>query len=950
MNNAVALHKDEVRQMNNMEFCSRHIGPRDNDIQEMLSLLGLDSLEQLIEKTIPQNIRLDKGLKLTQALTENELLDYAREIASKNKTFKSFIGLGFHDTHTPSVILRTILENPCWYTQYTPYQAEISQGRLEAIVNFQTLIAELTGMDLANSSLLDEGSALAEAMTLSLRVHKNAKSQSIFLSDRIHKPTIEVVKTRAKPLGINVEVGDINNINWTKGYFAIALQYPGTEGDVADYTKLAVTAKTNSANVLVATDLLALTLLKPPGEWGADIVVGNSQRYGVPMGFGGPHAAFIACKDEFKRELPGRIVGVSKDAEGNVAYRLALQTREQHIRREKATSNICTAQVLLAIMASMYAVYHGPNGLKKIAAEVNKKTIDLANKIGLNLKHQSFFDTITTAPLSKDEVEKIKTRALEKQYNFRYNDDNSITVALDQGTTDQDIKNVVEIFSAKSTRNITSSLPKELERTSSFLSHPVFNSYHSETELLRYITRLQNKDLSLAVSMIPLGSCTMKLNAATEMLPITWKEFAALHPFCPEDQSNGYKLLERELATDILEITGLAGVSFQPNAGSQGEYAGLLAISAYFQSLGQINRNICLIPQSAHGTNPASAALAGMKVVVTKCDEQGNVDLEDLKQKAAQHKDSLAALMITYPSTHGVFEENIVDICKIIHDFGGQVYMDGANMNAQVGLCRPGDFGVDVCHLNLHKTFCIPHGGGGPGVGPVVVAKHLVKFLPNNDIKKESAVGPVATGPIGSAAILPIPWAYIKMMGEQGLKKATEIAILNANYIAKRLEGHFDVLYKGKNGTVAHECILDLRKFKRTTGIEVADVAKRLMDYGFHAPTVSFPVVETLMVEPTESESKEELDRFCDALIQIRKEIADVEDGKSSKENNLVKNAPHTVSQIASEKWDRPYTREQAVYPLAWVKERKFWPAVARVDNSYGDRNLFCSCAPIIED
>ena len=950
MNNAVALHKDEVRQMNNMEFCSRHIGPRDNDIQEMLSLLGLDSLEQLIEKTIPQNIRLDKGLKLTQALTENELLDYAREIASKNKTFKSFIGLGFHDTHTPSVILRTILENPCWYTQYTPYQAEISQGRLEAIVNFQTLIAELTGMDLANSSLLDEGSALAEAMTLSLRVHKNAKSQSIFLSDRIHKPTIEVVKTRAKPLGINVEVGDINNINWTKGYFAIALQYPGTEGDVADYTKLAVTAKTNSANVLVATDLLALTLLKPPGEWGADIVVGNSQRYGVPMGFGGPHAAFIACKDEFKRELPGRIVGVSKDAEGNVAYRLALQTREQHIRREKATSNICTAQVLLAIMASMYAVYHGPNGLKKIAAEVNKKTIDLANKIGLNLKHQSFFDTITTAPLSKDEVEKIKTRALEKQYNFRYNDDNSITVALDQGTTDQDIKNVVEIFSAKSTRNITSSLPKELERTSSFLSHPVFNSYHSETELLRYITRLQNKDLSLAVSMIPLGSCTMKLNATSEMTGLSWDEFANIHPFAPLDQAKGYLEIIDELGKDLNAITGFPAVSLQPNSGAQGEYAGLMVIRQYHLKRGDTHRNVCLIPSSAHGTNPASAVMAGMKVIVVSSDSNGNIDVDDLKKKAEQYKDDLAALMVTYPSTHGIYEETIQEICGIIHENGGQVYMDGANMNAQVGLTSPFMIGADVCHLNLHKTFCIPHGGGGPGMGPIGVAEHLKDFLPGHSVVKlgnKNSITAVSSAPWGSPSILIISYAYIKMMGSKGLTDATRIAILNANYLKAKLNGQYKTLYSGKNGRVGHELIFDMREFKNTAKVEVEDIAKRLMDYNFHAPTVSFPVPGTLMVEPTESENKSELDRFCDAMTAIREEIREIESGESDITDNVLKNAPHTAQSIAVEEWKHPYSREKAVYPISFGQINKFWPSVGRIDSAYGDRNLVCSCNPV---
>jgi len=950
VSNVVESRKDSKMEGEISSFSSRHIGPNQEEVGQMLKTLGLSNLEELVSKTIPKQIRNSSELKLDAPLSENELVSYAKKFAKKNKVFKSYIGSGFYNTLTPSVIKRNILENPCWYTQYTPYQAEISQGRLEAIINFQTLVSDLCGLDIANSSLLDEGSAAAEAITLAYRVSK--KGEKVFVSNKLHKTTIEVIKTRAKPLDLELDFGNENEIDFSKEYFAVVLQYPATDGSIEDYSALASKAKLSKTKVIVGTDLLALTLLEAPGNWGADIVYGNSQRLGVPLGFGGPHAAFISCREEYKREIPGRIVGLSKDSEGNPAYRLALQTREQHIRRERATSNICTAQVLLAIMAGMYAVYHGPDGLKKIASEVNRKAICLYNKIsklGLEITNKTFFDTLSIVSLSKEQIDTIKDVSVKNSMNFRYNQDSSISISIDESTTDEDVDKIAEIFSkiaktGESQKTISNSLIDKTVRKGKFLQQKVFNSYHTETELLRYITRLQGKDLSLAVSMIPLGSCTMKLNATTEMLPVSWEGFSSLHPYCPLDQAQGYVELANELKAMLVEITGLDDVSLQPNAGSQGEYAGLLAIRAYLDSRGEQNRNVCLIPQSAHGTNPASAAMAGMKVVVTKCDSEGNIDLEDLKAKTEEHKENLAAIMITYPSTHGVFEEAILEITETIHSAGGQVYMDGANLNAQVGLTKPGNFGIDVCHMNLHKTFCIPHGGGGPGVGPIAVASHLADFLPS-DFYKESVVGPVCSAPLGSASILPIPWAYIKMMSATGLEKATQVAILNANYIAKRLEGVFDVLYKGKDGFVAHECILDFRSYKRSCGVIVADIAKRLMDYGFHAPTVSFPVIETMMVEPTESENKAELDRFCDALIQIRKEIDEVIEGKVDKDNNVLKNAPHTVSMIASDEWAFPYSRSKAVYPLAWVKERKFWPAVARVDNAYGDRNLFCSCS-----
>ncbi|MBP9837292.1 MAG: aminomethyl-transferring glycine dehydrogenase, partial [Proteobacteria bacterium] len=882
------------------------------------------------------------------------------QIACKNKVFRSYIGQGFFDTITPPVILRNILENPGWYTQYTPYQAEIAQGRLEALINFQTVIADLTGLEICNASLLDEGTAAAEAMMMCSRLRGSDTKNKYFISNACHSHVIEVVKTRAEALAVEVVVGDVNSAKLDSSFFAVQIAYPDTFGAVNNYEDVVKKIKSVEAMTVVCTDLLALTLLKPPGEWGADIAVGSAQRFGVPLGFGGPHAAFFATRDEFKREIPGRLIGVSKDSRGKPAYRLALQTREQHIRRERATSNICTSQVLLAVMASMYAVYHGPKGLKQIAERVNSLTAVLSNtlvKLGFKVKNASYFDTVTFE-VPQNEILNIKNRAEANEINFRYVDSQTVCISLDETTGIAEVAAISSIVSGKSLQEIKqiiatstpSSLPNELQRKSDYLTHPVFNSYHSEHEMLRYITKLQTKDLSLCTSMIPLGSCTMKLNSTSEMLAVTWASFARIHPFAPTDQTVGYVEMITELEEMIKAVTGFDGVSLQPNAGSQGEYAGLLVIRAYHKNSKQTQRNICLIPNSAHGTNPASAAMAGMKVVAVLCDENGNVDVEDLKLKAQEHSANLAAIMITYPSTHGVFEESIKEICNVVHQHGGQVYMDGANMNAQVGLCRPGDFGIDVCHLNLHKTFCIPHGGGGPGVGPIAVAKHLVEFLPSHcevKVGGEKGIGAVSSAPWGSAAILCIPWVYIKTMGAQGLKRATEVAILNANYIAKRVEGYFPVLYKGKNGTVAHECIFDLRNLKRTIGIEVADVAKRLMDYGFHAPTVSFPVVETLMVEPTESESKSELDRFCDALISIHGEIEEIKNDKADKVNNVLKNSPHTADMVSSDTWNFPYTREKAAYPLQYLKEYKFWPAVGRVDNTYGDRNLFCSCVPI---
>ncbi len=951
-------------------FQRRHIGPRPEQIQQMLQVLGLSSLQELAERTVPSSIHMQKPLPMAAADTEVEVLARLKQIASKNKIFRSFIGLGFHDTVTPPVILRSVLENPGWYTQYTPYQAEISQGRMEALVNFQTLITDLTGLEISNSSLLDEGTAAAEAMMMISRV-KGGDRTRFFVSSACHQHVIEVVQGRAEPLGIEIIVGDDTALKQVgEDYFGALVSYPNSDGTIVDYSDVAATLRSRGVSLVVDADLLSLTLLTPPGEWGADAVIGNSQRFGVPLGFGGPHAAFLATRDEFKREMPGRLVGVSKDATGKVAYRLALQTREQHIKRERATSNICTAQVLLAVIAGMYAVYHGPKGLQMIARRIQGRVQLLAKLLqekGCGVASTRVFDTIKVSPLPGDTVAGISKRAEAAQLNFRSFEDGAVGISLNETTTLEDLVDIAAVLlrdanrdslrtslerssAALSEQRLAEVVPPELRRSSPYLTHPVFNQFHSETEMLRYISRLQSKDLSLTTSMIPLGSCTMKLNATAEMIPVTWPEFGRIHPFVPVEQAAGYAEMLRDLERDLETITGMAAVSLQPNAGSQGEYAGLLVVRAYHRSRGDAHRTICLIPTSAHGTNPASAVMAGMKVVAVKCDENGNVDVADLKLKAKEHEANLAALMVTYPSTHGVFEEAIREICEIIHASGGQVYMDGANLNAQVGLCQPGEFGVDVCHMNLHKTFCIPHGGGGPGMGPIAVQKHLAPFLPGHRFglpESKTAILPVCSAPWGSASILPIPWVYIKLMGGQGLTEATQVAILNANYIAKRLEGHYDVLYRGKQGMVAHECILDLRQLKRTIGIEVADIAKRLMDYGFHAPTVSFPVVETLMIEPTESESQEELDRFCDALIAIRNEIREVEEGRADRVNNVLKNAPHTADVVCSSEWSFPYTREQAAFPAPWLRQHKFWPSVARVDNAFGDRNLFCTCPPM---
>ena len=941
------------------DFARRHIGPNENEAAEMLGSLGFENLDALIDATIPKNIRLDRELNLPEAKLEDEALAELRAISKRNKTAKSFIGAGYSDCITPPVIQRNVLENPGWYTAYTPYQAELAQGRLEALLNFQTTIVDLTKLDIANASMLDEATAAAEAMTL---CHASVPDRKTFLvADNCHPQTIEVIRTRAKPLGIDVKVDNYTRFKFDESVFGTLMQYPATDGAIYDYAEFARHAHDAGALVVVAADILALTLLKPPGEFGADVVVGNTQRFGVPLGFGGPHAAYFATRDKYKRHMPGRLVGVSHDADGRPAYRLALQTREQHIRRDKATSNICTAQVLLAVIASMYAVYHGPRGLRTIAERVHGLASQLADglrALGLKITHENFLDTIRVEVESSSVLIE---HAQKAGCNLRVLGTRAVGVSLDETTTNRDIELLMSIFRGTHVRDLADDdlgqpplrIPKFATRDSKFLTHPIFNTHDTETEMLRYLKKLESRDLSLCHSMIPLGSCTMKLNASAEMFPISWPEFAKLHPFAPDDQTTGYVEMCQQLEDWLAEITGFAAVSLQPNAGSQGEYAGLLAIREYHASRGEAHRNVCLIPTSAHGTNPASAVMAGLKVVAVATLKDGDIDLADLRAKADAHASDLAALMVTYPSTHGVFEPTIREICEIVHNHGGQVYMDGANMNAQCGLCRPGDYGADVCHLNLHKTFCIPHGGGGPGVGPIGVAKHLVQFLPaaaslNPDADLHKRVGPVAQAPYGSASILTISWMYIRMMGADGLKRASEIAILNANYMAKRLDPHFPVLFKGKHGLVAHECIVDLRQWK-TAGIEVEDVAKRLMDYGFHAPTVSWPVAGTMMIEPTESESKEELDRFCDAMISIRTEIDAIVNGKTDRQNNLLKNAPHTALQIASEKWDRPYSREQAAFPAPWTREHKFWPSVARIDNVYGDRNLFCSCPPIEE-
>ncbi|GDZ95996.1 glycine dehydrogenase [Planktothrix agardhii CCAP 1459/11A] len=937
-------------------FAKRHLGPNPVEIQQMLELLGVSSLETLIDQTIPSTIRLNYSLKLPEAQTEYAALNQLKAIASQNQVYRSFIGMGYSDCITPGVIQRNILENPGWYTAYTPYQAEIAQGRLEALLNFQTLIIDLTGLEIANASLLDEATAAAEAMSLSYAVSKT-KATGFFVSQDCHHQTIDVVKTRAIPLGIEIIIGDHHTFDFSTSIFGCLLQYPTTDGTIYDYRNFIETAQKHQALVTVAADILSLTLLTPPGELGADIAVGSTQRLGVPLGYGGPHAAYFATKETYKRNVPGRMVGVSKDAQGNPALRLALQTREQHIRRDKATSNICTAQVLLAVIASLYAVYHGPSGLQEIAQNIHQLTLTLAEglkRLGYAIGTEPFFDTIKVE-LGKKSLTKILLASQTKEINLRVINDQTVGISLDETTTIQDVIDLWEIF-AESELNFTVEdvlNPSEnltaFTRKSAYLTHPVFNSYHSETELLRYIHRLETKDLSLTTSMIPLGSCTMKLNATAEMIPVTWPEFGKLHPFAPKEQTHGYQILFEQLENWLGEITGFAGISLQPNAGSQGEYAGLLVIRHYHESRGEIHRNICLIPESAHGTNPASAVMCGFKVVPVACDDQGNININDLQAKAEKHQESLAALMITYPSTHGVFETGIEDICNIIHSNGGQVYMDGANMNAQVGLCRPGDFGADVCHLNLHKTFCIPHGGGGPGMGPIGVASHLVPFLPGHGVVdiQGSQTGAVSAAPWGSASILVISWMYIAMMGPKGLTEATKLAILNANYIASRLDKYYPILYKGNQGFVAHECILDLRGVKKSAGIEVDDIAKRLMDYGFHAPTVSWPVAGTMMVEPTESESKAELDRFCDAMIAIYQEISEIESGAMDATNNMLKNAPHTAISLLCGEWNHPYSREQAAYPAPWTKEHKFWPSVGRIDNAFGDRNFVCSCLPM---
>ncbi|MCE7042276.1 aminomethyl-transferring glycine dehydrogenase [Dyadobacter sp. CY312] len=946
------------------KFENRHHGKDEQELQDMLRTVGAASLDELIDQTLPAAIRLPKPLNLPKAKSEQEFLQGIKKVARKNAILKSYIGTGYYDTITPNVILRNILENPAWYTAYTPYQAEIAQGRLEMLLNFQTVITDLTGMEIANASLLDEATAAAEAMTMlhGLRPAARKKGNTFFVSELCHPQTIDLIYTRAKPIGIDVVVGNHATVDLTdENLYAVLVQYPATNGEVIDYTDFIAAAHDVNLSVAVAADLLALALLKSPGEMGADVVVGSSQRFGVPMGYGGPHAAYFATKESFKRNIPGRIIGISVDAEGNSALRMALQTREQHIRREKATSNICTAQVLLAVIAGAYSVYHGPEGIKNIAARVHGLThlfVETLRKFNYNVLTDHYFDTVTVqTPLAR----KIKEQAEKWGINLRYNKDETIGVSFDEAKTFDDVIALLNVFAEVSgfqgelviDEDAELLIPENIARTSSYLTHPVFNQHHTEHEMLRYLKSLENKDLSLVHSMISLGSCTMKLNATAEMIPLTWPEFGAIHPFAPTNQVGGYAQLVSELNIWLCEITGFAAMSFQPNSGAQGEYAGLMAIRAYHESRGDFHRNVVLIPSSAHGTNPASAVMAGMKVVVTKCDERGNIDVADLRARAEQYSNELSCLMVTYPSTHGVYEESIIEICEMIHSHGGQVYMDGANMNAQVGLTSPASIGADVCHLNLHKTFCIPHGGGGPGVGPIGVAEHLMPFLPghvNFSVQPvhlpNGEAGAVSAAPYGSASILTISYAYISMMGGDGLTNATKYAILNANYVKERLNGHYEVLYTGTNGRCAHEMILDCRPFK-AFGVEAEDIAKRLMDYGFHAPTLSFPVAGTLMIEPTESESKAELDRFCDTMIAIRNEIREVEDGSADKVDNVLKNAPHTSRVVMSEDWSRSYSREKAVFPLPHLRFNKFWPSVSRVDSAYGDRNLICSCIPV---
>lgn len=959
--------------MNNQEFydkfVDRHVGPNEEDILKMLTAIGTSSLDELIDKTVPTSIRLKSDLKLDSPQSEFDFLNNLQTISRKNRVFKNYIGLGYYPTITAGVIKRNILENPGWYTQYTPYQAEISQGRLEALLNFQTMVIDLTGMQIANASLLDEATAAAEAMTMLFALRKTAKKSSnvFWVSNEVFPQTIDVLKTRSEPLGIKLRIGDHKKIKLTDDIYGILVQYPTVDGEVYDYSDLFKQAESKGITKAVAADLLSLAILIPPGEFGADVVVGTTQRFGVPIGYGGPHAAYFAAKDEYKRQMPGRIIGVSVDSHGRSALRMALQTREQHIKREHATSNICTAQVLLAIMAGMYAVYHGPKGIRAIADRIHHLTsiLDKAlETIGVRQTIKNYFDTLKVELNSTQEALSVRAEAVKNGINFRYIDERSIGISLSEPDKIKDVQTILEVFAkalhknldhkrySEITSNFVSDYPATLKRSSQYLTHPVFNSYYSETEMLRYIKGLEKKDLSLTTSMIPLGSCTMKLNASSEMFGISWPEFAELHPFAPLDQTEGYLQLFKELENDLANITGFDSVSLQPNSGAQGEYTGLMVIRAYHISNGQASRNIILIPSSAHGTNPASAVMAGSKVVVVKCDESGNIDLTDLKMKAEQYRENLSALMVTYPSTHGVFEESIREACQIIHSNGGLVYMDGANLNAQVGLTNPGFIGADVCHLNLHKTFAIPHGGGGPGMGPIAVAKHLTPFLPGHSLVKigsDKSINAVAAAPWGSASVLVISYAYIKMMGAAGLTFATKMAILNANYIKARLENHYPVLYSGTNGFCAHELIFDCRPFKVSANVEVEDIAKRLMDYGFHAPTVSFPVPGTIMVEPTESESLRELDKFCDALISIRKEIEEIENGTSDREDNLLKNSPHTVEDVVNDNWTHPYSRKTAAFPTVDTKQNKFWPTVGRINNAYGDRNLVCSCIPINE-
>ena len=959
--------------MSKYSFVDRHIGPREENIKEMLSAISYNSIGELIDDTIPKQIRLKEELNLPEALTESRFIEHMRNLSKMNKNYRTYIGMGYFNTILPGVIQRNILENPGWYTAYTPYQAEISQGRLEALLNYQTMVTELTGMEISNASLLDEGTAAAEAMIMlfNTRSSKQKKSKAVkfFVSEICYPQTIAVLTTRANSLGIEVIIANHQEVNFDKSFFGALLQYPAKYGEVLDYSSFVNKVKEKEIAIAVAADLLSLTILIPPGEWGADVVVGSSQRFGVPMGYGGPHAAYFATRAKFKRNIPGRIIGITRDADRNRALRMALQTREQHIKREKATSNICTSQVLLAIMASMYGVYHGKTGLKKISKNIHSLTATLAEglvQLGFNQLNKTFFDTIKIA-VGNVSMDNIRIYAEDAKMNFNYIDNKTLSISIDEKDDLENIFDILRVFAkscnysnlddlikevlSKDYSKGEALIPKSLYRTSTFMEHNVFSQYHSETEMMRYIKSLENKDLSLTHSMIPLGSCTMKLNAASELFPLSWTEFGNLHPFAPSNQSKGYHIILHELEEMLCEITGFSAISLQPNSGAQGEYAGLIMIRAYHKSKGESHRNICLIPESAHGTNPASAIMAGMQVVVTPCDKNGNIDVDVLKQKAEKYSEKLAAFMVTYPSTHGVFEQAIMDITSIIHEHGGQVYMDGANMNAQVGFTNPAIIGADICHLNLHKTFAIPHGGGGPGVGPIGVVEHLKAFLPSNPVVPtggKDVITAISAAPWGSALILAVSYGYIKMLGKDGLTKSTELAILNANYMKSRLEKHYDILYSGENDNVAHEMIVDLRLFKKE-GIEVIDIAKRLMDYGFHAPTVSFPVPGTLMIEPTESESKAELDRFCEAMISIRNEVDEIAIGDVKKEDNILKNAPHTMALLMNENWDYSYTKEKAAFPLPWVKANKFWPSVRRVDDAFGDRDLICSCTSIKE-